>query len=102
MSVLSDSLLSFTVNGNTPVQQVLALHDAYLRTKGRRRAIEHAVAILGGMVIILYASPLHAPITLLRLMLLGWIAMVVLFGVLGVSELLLLRRRERLLSNITR
>jgi len=95
-------LVFFTVNANTPVQKILTLHDAYLRAKRRRRAIEHVVAILGGIVIILYASPLRAQITLLRFVLLGWIVVVVLFGVLGVSELLLLRRRERFLSNITR
>jgi len=102
MSLHPDSLLPFTVNANSPVQQILRLHDAYLRAKRGRRAIEHAVAILGGVVIILYASPLHPPITMLRFLLFGWILMVVLFGLLGVSELLLLRRRERFLSNITR
>jgi hypothetical protein len=102
MSAHSESLLRFTLNANTPVQQILMLHDAYLRARRRRRAMEHAVSILAGVVIILYASPLHARVSLLRFLLLGWIVMVVLFGLLGASELLLLRRRQRFLSNLRR
>ncbi len=102
MSAHPDSLLPFTVEANTPVQEILSLHDDYLRAKGRRQAIEHAVATLGGVIIALYALPLHAPVILHRFLLLVWVVMVVLFGLLGVSELLLLRRRERFLSNLKR
>jgi hypothetical protein len=101
MSVSSDSLLPFTVGTETPVQKILSLHDAYLRAKGRRRAMEHLVAIIGGLVIILYAAPLHPPLALRRFLLFVWVAVVVLFGALGASEILLNRRRERFLSNLT-
>ncbi len=102
MSMHSDSLLQFTVNANTPLQEILPLHDAYLTAKSRRRAIEHVVAILGGVIIVLHNLALHAPVALHRFLLFVWAGMVVLFGAFGVSELLLLRRRERFLINLNR
>lgn len=101
MSASSDSLLPFTVGTETPVQTILSLHDAYLRAKSRRQAIEHWVAILGGLVIILDTAPLHPPMALRRFLLFVWVGVVVLFGALGASEILLRRRRERFLINLT-
>ena len=95
----SDSLLPFTIGSNTPVQQILVVHDAYLRAKDRRQFVEHAVAIVGGMVIFL-ALPLYSPTGLRRILLFAWLALVVVCAVLGASEVLLLRRRERLMAKL--
>jgi len=95
----SDSLLPFTVDSNTPARQVLVVHDAYLRAKGRRQFVEHAVAIVGGMVISL-ALPLYSPTGLRRILLFAWFALVVVCAVFGASEVLFLRRRKNLMGKL--
>jgi hypothetical protein len=98
----SDTLLPFSLEADTPVREILLLHDAYLKAKGRRRAIEHVLAILASLIAVLYALPRNPPIGLCQSLLLLWVGMAVLFGALGIAEMVLCRRRERLLNSLRR
>ncbi len=102
MRASSDSLLPFSIQPKTPIQKILAVHDGYLRMRGRRQFVEHAVAILGGIVILLSVVPLDSPPVLGRFLLFAWLALVVMCVLLGASEVLLRRRRERLLHKLNR